>query len=64
MDVLTGEDEDGETMTLLAGEDAGTVTVFELGPAQKAGVARSVAVAVAADVEDVRGGNPKIEAGV
>lgn len=61
MDVLTGEDEDGETVTLSAGEDAGTVTVLELGPAQKAGVTRSVAVTVAADVEDVRGGNPMIE---
>ena len=61
MDVLTRGDEDGETVTLLTGEDAGIVTVFELGSAKKEVVARSVTVIVAADVGDVRGGNPKIE---
>ena len=61
MDVSTGEDEDGETVTILTGEDAGIVTVFEFGPAKKEVVARLVTVIVATDVGDVRGGNPKIE---
>ena len=56
---MTGED--AGTVTVLAGEDAWTVTISELGSVKKVVVTESLEFVMAADVEDISGGNPKIE---
>ncbi len=51
----------GAPVDCLAGEDAGMVMMFELGSAKEVVAIRAAWSVVTADVEDVTGGNPKIE---